>query len=138
MFNTNESYSRKQFSRLKQFLYQIRDKKSSIRMLEQRISYREDLMDCMDEPASEHAAVEALREKQRQADADLAKAIVTVSDAICRLENVSQQTVLSKFYIEGKTWNCIALEMDKPVRWVQKVHGRALPLLDGILYGEEV
>lgn len=137
MINMNESYGEKRFSRLKQFLYQVRDGRSNVRMLENRISYREDLMECMDDPESEQDAVEALHGKLDDAEADLARAVVTVSDAICQLESVNQQTVLSKFYIDGKTWDCIALEMDKPVRWVQKVHGRALPLLDEMLYGDE-
>ena len=137
MINMNESYGEKRFSRLKQFLYQVRDGRSNVRMLEQRISYREDLVECMEEPAAEQGAIETLQEKLEQAETALAQAIVTVSDAICQLKDINQQTVLSKFYIDGKTWECIALEMDKPVRWAQKVHGRALPLLEQLLYGSE-
>ena len=137
MINTNESYGEKRFSRLKQFLYQVRDGRSNVRMLEKRISYREDLMECIEDSTAEQEAVESLQAKLEQAETDLAQAIVTVSDAICRLKDINQQTVLSKFYIDGKTWECIALEMDKPVRWAEKLHGRALPLLEQLLYGDE-
>ncbi len=140
------------FIRVKQFLFQVKDCRRRISVIKSRIMYRRDAMEhsghsCSDMPRImgdfssriENGAVEiaVLEEKLSEAEANLTRVILLVSDAICQLEDVNQQIVLIKKYIEGKTWECIALEMDNSIRWVQKTHGRALPHIDRILFGDD-
>lgn len=46
--------------------------------------------------------------------------------AIYKVENSTYRTLLIKRYIQFKTWETIAEEMHYEVRWVHKLHGRAL------------
>ena len=136
------------FYRVKQFLYQVKDARRRISVIEEQIMYRQDAMERFGPSYSEApkgsgeykskieagtAELDALEEKLREAEETLARVTVQVSDTICELEDVNQQMVLIKRYINGKSWECIAQEMDNTVRWAQKVHGRALPHLEKMI-----
>ena len=143
------------FYRVKQFLFQVKDARRRVEILENQILYRQEAMEYIgpsnsDMPKAKGgfkskiesgtAEIVTLEGRLHKAEENLARVTIIVSDAICQLDNVNQQTVLLKRYINGKTWDCIATEMDNSVRWVQKLHGRALPLLDAVLveqYGED-
>lgn len=136
------------FYKVKVFLYQVNDAKRRVQILKNQVQYRKNALEyitpshydapkangdlksnanlCTDEVA-------ALKGRLHKAEENLARITVVVSDVICQLKDVNQQTVLQKRYIEGKRWNCVAAEMDHSVRWVQKLHGRALPQLEKIL-----
>jgi len=49
------------------------------------------------------------------------------------LPTAMQATVMMRRYIDLKTWDQIAEDLDVGVREVQKLHGKALPILDGML-----
>ena len=138
------------FCRVKQYLYQVKDARRRISVIEEQIMYRQDAMEHFGPSYFEAprgtggygsktetgvSELDALEEKLREAEDELARVTVRVSDTICELEDVNQQMVMMKRYISGKSWDCIAQEMDNSVRWVQKVHGRALPHLEEILFG---
>lgn len=140
-----------QFYAVKQFLYQVKDARRRVSVIENRIMYRQEALEHFGPSYSEApggtgifkskietgiADIDALEGKLREAEKELARVTVQVSDAICELEDVNQQMVLMKRYICGKSWECIAQEMDNTVRWAQKQHGRALPHLEAILFGD--
>lgn len=125
------------FYAVKQFLYQVKDARRRISVIEEQIMYRQAAMEQLAPSDSEALRgatdIDALEGKLREAEKELARVTVVVSDAICELEDVNQQMVLMKRYISGKSWECIAQEMDNTARWTQKQHGRALPHLEAIL-----
>lgn len=49
-----------------------------------------------------------------------------ISDAIYKVESSTYRTLLVKRYIQFKTWETIADEMNYDVRWIHRLHGRAL------------
>ena len=142
-----------QFKPVKDFLYQVKDAKRKVSLIEGRIEYRMDSMGAHGVSYEEHipsghdysgSSVEntvlvlaQLEEELKQAEQDYADAKVKVSDLIAKLADVNQQTVVTRRYITGQDWEKIALDMDMSVRNVQKIHGRALPLLQGSLEGQE-
>jgi DNA-directed RNA polymerase specialized sigma24 family protein len=141
--------SNDRFKAVKDYLFQVKDAKRKVSLIEGRIEFREESMGAHGVSYSEHVSnnhdfsgsvventVAALDELQRElveAEQAYADAKVAVSDLIARLEDVNQQSVVTRRYIHGHSWEKIALDMDMSVRNVQKIHGRALPLLDEIL-----
>lgn len=136
------------FRKIKSFLYQVRDARRRVEILANQIVYRQEAMEYIspsysDTPKQQGGSksriesgvieIATLEGRLHKAEENLARITVVVSDAICQLSNVNQQAVLLKRYVDGKTWDGIAAEMDKSVRWVQKLHGRALPLMEEIL-----
>ena len=53
------------------------------------------------------------------------------------LEDVNQQMVITKRYLDGETWEQIAVDMDMALRSVHKLHGQALPILELMLFDNE-
>ena len=102
----------------KQYLFQIRDGERRVELLNRRIRMR----DSIDE--TDDLYTELARAKQEVKDVT-----VTVTDYIGRLEDVNQQMVLVKRYVDRLSWKQIAADMNMSVRAVQKLHGRALPLI---------
>jgi len=101
----------------------VREDAQRVEVVERRIAYRqelgEDAVDLEAELETEN------REKLTRANA--------VMDAISRLRKADQQTVMMKRYVDLKSWEEIAADMDIGIREVQKLHGRALPALDEML-----
>ena len=134
-----------QFKPVKDFLYQVQDAERRIHRIEDRIEFREESIGAHGSSYSEcipgntdyaHSSVEnavmaldALNRELREAENAYADAKVTVSDFINVLPDVNQQTVITKKYIRGQDWEKIATDMNMSVRSVQRLHGRALPLL---------
>jgi len=56
-----------------------------------------------------------------------------IMEILTELPTAMQATVMMKRYIDLKTWDQIAEDLDVGVREVQKLHGKALPILDGML-----
>ena len=50
-------------------------------------------------------------------------------DAIDRVEEANLREVLELYYIDGYTWEQVAKRMQLDVRWVYRLHGRALLLV---------
>lgn len=149
------AFSRKKdrFRPVKDFLYQVKDTKRKISLIEGRIEYRIDSMGAHGVSYEEHIpsghdysgssvenaviALAQLEDDLKRAEQDYADAKVKVSDLIARLADINQQTVVTRRYIAGQDWEKIALDMGMSVRNVQKIHGRALPLLQEYLEGQE-
>lgn len=141
------------FRAVKDYLYQVKDGKRRVKLIEDRISYRMESMGAhginFDEyipgshdyrgSAVENAviALSGLENERKEAEKAYADAKVAVSDLISRLRSVNQQAVITRRYIDGESWDKIALDMDMTVRNVQKLHGRALPILQEILTEEQ-
>jgi len=111
------------FMTAREFLGMVREDAQRVEVVERRIAYRqelgEDAVDLEAELETEN------REKLTRANA--------VMDAISRLRKADQQTVMMKRYVDLKSWEEIAADMDIGIREVQKLHGRALPALDEML-----
>lgn len=141
------------FRAVKDYLYQVKDGKRRVKLIEDRIRYRMESMGAhginFDEyipgshdyrgSAVENAviALSGLENERKEAEKAYADAKVAVSDLISRLRSVNQQAVITRRYIDGESWDKIALDMDMTVRNVQKLHGRALPILQEILTEEQ-
>lgn len=137
------------FRKLKTFLFQVKDRRRTVEMLETRIGYRMDSMGARGVTYDEYipsthdysgSSVESivleiseLEEKLAAAERAYADAKVAVSDLIATLDDVNQQSVVTRKYVDGQSWEKIACDMDMSVRKVQRLHGRALPLLQEIL-----
>ena len=146
------STKKDQFRPVKDFLYQVKDAKRRISLIESRIEYRRDSMEAHGVSYGEHIpsghdysgssvenaaiALTQLEEERKQAEQDYADTKVRVSELIAKLEDVNQQSVVTRRYITGQDWEKIAMDMDMSVRNVQKIHGRALPLLQELLEGK--
>ena len=111
------------FYETRTYLRQIRDSKHHIKLLEYRKGYRWnanlDTKKIEDEIDSEEAKVVGLR--------------VEISDEISKLKDARQEWVMTRRYVDCLSWEQIALDMDVTVRTVQKLHGKALPLMEIIL-----
>lgn len=112
-------YDENQFWRVRRFLYQALDGKRKVEILKRRIEMRDvsnyDYEQLLDDLAQE-------KEAQKQAE-------IKVTDFISTLPDVNQQMVVIKKYVDGKSWEEISDEMVMSVRYVQKLHGKAMPLL---------
>ena len=137
------------FKPVKDFLYRVKDAKRKVHLIEERIDYREESIGAHGMSYSEHIscsrdqdhsrvesaamALDALERELQEARNACADAKVAVAEFIATLEDVNQQAVVTKKYIHGQDWEKIALDMGMSVRTVQRLHGRALPLLQETL-----
>lgn len=150
----NDAFRKKdRFRTVKDFLFQVKDARRRIDLIEDRIEYREAAMDARGANYTERLssghdfsgsavedtvmALDELRSELAEAEKDYADAKVEVSDVIAKLEDINQQSVITRRYISGQGWEKIAVDMDMSVRSVQKLHGRALPILEEILKARE-
>lgn len=114
--------------RTKKALYQIADQKKEIELLKRRIDLGRTIG--QDEESGLKQSLEAAQKKEKLAEAEL-------MDLAATLEDVNQEAVIVKKYVDGKSWEEIAEEMNMNVRQVQKYHGRALPFLAEALGTDE-
>lgn len=116
-------YYEDSYMQARTYLGRVREAKESIDMLEKRISLRAeigaDVSDLEDELANANDAL-----KVRRAD---------VADMVSRLGKPNVQMVLLLRYVELKTWEQIATEMDRSIRSVQSLHGSGLVQLEAML-----
>lgn len=111
------------FFETREYLMQIRNGKHRLELLEMRCSYR----------WSANIDSKDLQKEIDEEEKRLAHLRVEISDEISGLNSVGQQMVMTRRYVDGMTWDQIAVEMGRSVRAVQKLHGRGLPLLERIL-----
>ena len=119
------------FHAARQYLVRVRELTQKIALLKNRIAYRED--DLFSDDSLGVVGMEQLRKELADAERELKIAMVQVTDLIGQLKDATQQVVMTKRYVDGKSWDAIALQMDIGVRAVQKAHGKALLNLDEIL-----
>lgn len=110
------------FWKVKAYLFRIREAERKVELLERRMDMREDAGLNTDE----------LRRELALAEQDAKNVAVEVTDVISRLADINQQMVMTKRYVDNLPWERIAFDMNMPIRAVQKLHGRALPLLKGM------
>ena len=115
------------FWKTKAYLFRVREAKRKAELLERRIEMREEAEVNTDE----------LRMQLAEAERDAKAVTIAVTDMIGRLADVNQQMVITKRYLDSMDWEKIASDMDMTVRGVQKLHGRALPLLQEMIEDEE-
>ncbi len=123
-----EDRKKDKFRKVKKYLFRIRDAERTAELLERRIGMREDADLNADE----------LRRELSQTEQDAMIVTIEVTDMISQLSDINQQMVVTKRYLDNMTWEKIAFDMDMPVRTVQKLHGRALPLLLEMIEAKEV
>ncbi len=111
------------FMTARSFLGKVRESAQRIEVLNHSIEYKNELgEDTGDMP-------EMLKEEEMR----LALSRVNIMREIRNLPDVDFQIVLMKRYVELATWEQIAADLDIGVREVQRIHGRALPVLDEML-----
>lgn len=119
-------YAPLHFVETRKYLQRIRDQRRQIQLLENRIKYRKDA----DLDTSWHE--EELEDSRKK----LKLIIAEVAEEISKLEDINQEVVMTKRYIEGMTWDEVAESADFKMRTVQKCHGRALPRMEKILLAD--
>lgn len=60
-----------------------------------------------------------------------------INESIRKIPETEYQLVLQERYLQMYPWEDIALDINRKVRWVQVIHGRALEQLQKILDSEE-
>ena len=111
------------FLETRKYLQQVRDLKRSIRLMENRIDYRQD---AGYDISWHEGQLESLQTQLKIATAD-------VAEEISKLHDVNQEVVMTKRYIDVMSWDEIAETSDMKMRTVQKCHGHALPVMEQIL-----
>ena len=111
------------FLETRKYLQQVRDLKRSIRLMENRIGYRQD---AGYDTSWHEQQLEFLQKQLRISTAD-------VAEEISKLNDVNQEVVMTKRYIDVMSWDEIAETSDLKMRTVQKCHGHALPVMEQIL-----
>lgn len=71
-----------------------------------------------------------LEEKIKQEVHDLVMVKTDMLEKIHSLESVDYQSVLELRYLSYRTWEQIAEEMHYSIRWIYKLHGKALQELE--------
>ena len=133
------------YKSVKDYLYRVKDAERKVSLIEERIRYKKEAIGahgvCYGESISggtdyKHSSVENavmglddLNDELQEAKKAYADTKVEVSDFITELEDINQQMVVTKKYICGQDWEKIATDMGMSSRTVQRIHGRALPIL---------
>ena len=126
-------YSKDPLRPVRDFLYQVRDGKRRVDLIEKRILLRQDAMETIGSDALD-AEIAVLQRQAEEASGAYDLALISVSDMISRLDDINQQTVLTFRYIDTiSDWYVIAERMGMTKAAVQKLHGRALPRLQRVL-----
>lgn len=74
-------------------------------------------------------AVDNICRLEDEINAEIDRLIITraeINEAIAKVEDERLREVLTLRYIQGKSWEQIAVEMHYNYRWVTKLHGKAL------------
>ena len=126
-------YSKDPLRPVRDFLYQVRDGKRKVTILEKRILLRQDAMETIGSDALD-AEIAELQQQAEVASGAYDLALISVSDMISRLDDINEQMVLTLRYIDTiSDWYVVAEKMGMTKAAVQKLHGRALPKLQRIL-----
>ena len=127
--DNKEQKSADRFSRFcetRMYLHQIKDCKHRIKLLGDRKDYRE----------SANLDASRIEDKISAEKVKMIDLRVEISDEISKLNEVRLEWVMVKRYVDCLSWEEIAVEIDTKVRTVQKLHGRALPLMKDILVAD--
>ncbi len=87
-------------------------------------------------PQRMESVVTRLADMEADIDADIDQLVdlkIDIMRTIWQVEDVSCRLVLELRYHSFKSWEDIASELNYTVRWVHKLHGRALVAVDRIL-----
>lgn len=112
-----------QFWRVKNYLYQVQDKKREVENLQRRLGLR-------DENDDDYAE---LKTELSKAEEERKEAEILITDFVSELPSGPQMVVIKR-YVDGESWEQIAFDMGVSVRVVQKFHGKALPILQEKYY----
>ena len=93
-------------------------------------------MELYDDHIMDRETKKIVTEMNKQLRAEIGQVVRKKKEAkelIDQLESIPEQPILTKRYIEGKTFEDISAEIYYSYRWVHRLHGRALQKLDKIL-----
>lgn len=110
------------FWKVKNYLYRALNASRKTDLLKRRIGLRD-----VSDPDYEE-----LKKELGAAEEEKARTEIEITDFLSNLPDVSQQLVMVKKYVDGKSWEEISKEMVISVRGVQKLQGKALPVLKEI------
>ena len=66
-------------------------------------------------------------------DSDLCELLRLMANLIAKVSDPSHRVLLELRYLGGNTWEEIALKMGYDVRWIYRLHGRALQAVELVL-----
>ena len=116
------------FMNARAFLGRVRELNHQLEVTRRRLEYRSELGEDTGE----------VEEWIRNLEQSILEWKRNVMEALTVLPTAEQAAVIMKRYVDLMTWDEIAADMDIGVREVQKLHGKALPILDvKIEYEEE-
>lgn len=74
------------------------------------------------------AAVAELVDTERRTESEIAQLLQAETSVVCTIERIPEpyRTLLYERYINGRTWEQVAVMMNYSYRGVMKMHGRAL------------
>lgn len=125
---------RETFPNARAFLNRVKDLSRKAALLEGRIALRTD--DIFEDGSYGTVMGKQLRRELEDTQADLKVATIQVTDLIGRLTDITHQLVMTKRYVDDKSWDAIAEDLDIGRRQVLRAHGKALPVLERILVNE--
>ena len=85
---------------------------------------------------SSYISLEGLTIKVENELKKLANIETRALDVIAQIKDLRLRTVLIKYYIQNKTFEQTAVEMDLTYRWVCELHGQALKEFDALTGGD--
>ena len=123
----------------KEYLMQYRDCMNRIRAIESHLqelrAIREQLRTEDGHSIALGKAVANLVDTETQCENEVTHLLQTETEVVCTIERVKEpyRTVLYERYINGKTWEQIAVQMNYCFRHTTKLHGTALKLVKDVL-----
>lgn len=133
------------FKELKDYLYSVKESEKKVDFLKRRISFWLDALGTGSDPVGKpkdgtdtaqvpmearNLNVAQLEKELAEAEAYLKVNRIKVCELISHLDNAGQRDVMLMKYIDLMTWDEIAGRLGITARRAQKLHGKALPLLD--------
>jgi len=122
--------------RPRNILTQLRSAKSELEglrlsMLPSAIRYDTDkVMSSPSDPMPEYGArIDELQTRIRELTAQYVKAQDAITDKALTLEGIEQEVIMLR-YVAHKTWNEIALELNRSERWMFIIHKKAVKRLE--------
>lgn len=133
-------------STVKDFLNRVRRQECEVLVAEQELKkLRYEIYNLKSPPLKERVqtssqggieklveAEEMAMERVNEEWDSLIKMRMAAKDIIRKLEDEKERAILRRRYILGQKWETVAVEMSLDLKWVYKLHGRALYKLESM------
>lgn len=86
-----------------------------------------------DKMAEIMAEIDQLEQRITDATCDALKVLRDIEDVVQKMKDPRQQTLVINYYLNGLTWEQTAEAMGYDLRWIYRLHGKALDSVEEIL-----